>query len=99
MIKYEAKNGDVKILSVSGNVVDITADVAHMIHLVYEGLKEQDEKSAEEFKKCICFSVKDDGMVFNECCEEKKEEKADALDEINKQLDDLLKKIKAMGEK
>lgn len=92
MIKYEAENGNVEILDARGSVADITTDVAHMIHLVYEGLKEQNETEAEKFRKGICILV--DNMVFGDK-EEKKE--ADTFAEINKQLDDILEKLKRMG--
>ena len=80
MIKLDTKRGDFKHLEVSGNIVEITADVFAIIKTIYESISDEEQK--EMFRKIIVENIE---MGFDE----EKEEKNDKIDELIAILDDL----------
>ena len=80
MIKLDTKRGDFKHLEVSGNIVEITADVFAIIKTIYESISDEEQK--EMFRKIIVENIE---MGFGE----EKEEKNDKIDELIAILDDL----------
>lgn len=80
MIKLDTKRGDFKHLEVSGNIVEITADVFAIIRTIYESISDEEQK--EMFRKIIVENIK---MGFDE----EEEEKNDKIDELIAILDDL----------
>ena len=80
MIKLDTKRGDFKYLEVSGNIVEITADIFAVIKTIYESIS--DEKQKEMFRKIIVENIE---MGFDE----EEEEKNDKIDELIAILDDL----------
>ena len=87
MIKLDTKRGDFKHLEVSGNIVEITADVFAIIKTIYESISDEEQK--EMFRKIIVENIE---MGFGE--EEKKNDKIDELiailDDLNRVLDELI---------
>lgn len=80
MIKLDTKRGDFKHLEVSGNIVEITADVFAIIKTIYESISDEEQK--EMFRKIIVENIE---MGFDE----EEEEKNDKIDELISILDDL----------
>lgn len=80
MIKLDTKRGDFKHLEVSGNIVEITADVFAIIKTIYESISDEEQK--EMFRKIIVENIE---MGFDE----EEEEKNDKIDELIAILDDL----------
>lgn len=80
MIKLDTKRGDFKHLEVSGNIVEITADVFAIIKTIYESISDEEQK--EMFRKIIVENIE---MGFGE----EEEEKNDKIDELITILDDL----------
>lgn len=87
MIKLDTKRGDFKHLEVSGNIVEITADIFAIIKTIYESISDEEQK--EMFRKIIVENIK---MGFDE--EEEKNDKIDELiailDDLNRVLDELI---------
>lgn len=87
MIKLDTKRGDFKHLEVSGNIVEITADVFAIIKTIYESISDEEQK--EMFRKIIVENIE---MGFGE--EEEKNDKIDELiailDDLNRVLDELI---------
>ena len=87
MIKLDTKRGDFKHLEVSGNIVEITADVFAIIKTIYESISDEEQK--EMFRKIIMENIE---MGFGE--EEEKNDKIDELiailDDLNRVLDELI---------
>lgn len=88
MIKLDTKRGDFKHLEVSGNIVEITADVFAIIKTIYESISDEEQK--EMFRKIIVENIE---MGFGEE-EEEKNDKIDELiailDNLNRVLDELI---------
>lgn len=80
MIKLDTKRGDFKHLEVSGNIVEITADIFAIIRTIYESISDEEQK--EMFRKIIVENIE---MGFGE----EEEEKNDKIDELIAILDDL----------
>ena len=55
MIKLDTKRGDFKHLEVSGNIVEITADVFAIIKTIYESISDEEQK--EMFRKIIMENI------------------------------------------
>lgn len=89
MIKLDTKRGDFKHLEVSGNIVEITADVFAIIKTIYESISDEEQK--EMFRKIIVENIE---MGFGEEEEEEKNDKIDELiailDDLNRVLDELI---------
>lgn len=89
MIKLDTKRGDFKHLEVSGNIVEITADIFAIIKTIYESISDEEQK--EMFRKIIVENIK---MGFDEEEEEEKNDKIDeliaVLDDLNRVLDELI---------
>lgn len=87
MIKLDTKRGDFNHLEVSGNIVEITADVFAIIKTIYESISDEEQK--EMFRKIIVENIE---MGFGE--EEEKNDKIDELiailDDLNRVLDELI---------
>lgn len=87
MIKLDTKRGDFKHLEVSGNIVEITADIFAIIKTIYESISDEEQK--EMFRKIVVENIK---MGFDE--EEEKNDKIDeliaVLDDLNRVLDELI---------
>lgn len=95
MIKYESTKGKTSI-ECGGPLNEIGADILNLIHLVYDGINEQNEKSAEAFKDMITKNV---ALAFHseedmsEELEKLKKEHAEKCEEAKTDLADALKEL------
>ena len=56
MIEVKTKMGNINA-KITGNVIELAADTMIIIKNIYDSLSEQDEESAEEYRKMIVFMV------------------------------------------
>lgn len=65
MMKYE--HWDEKtMLQVEGNIIQVSADIGLLVHLIWEDLRRENPVLAEEFKRIIQFEFKDDSPTWME---------------------------------
>lgn len=100
MLRFETNNGEVEVLAVSGNTIDIVSDTMFMIRLIYDHLNDE---TKEVFRKMITESIYVAFLPADEIVNETKKKAKEvgnmdelimALDELNKTLDDLIGKDK-----
>lgn len=96
MLRFETNNGEVEVLAVSGNMIDIVSDTMFMIRMIYEHLSDE---TKEAFRKMITESIYVAFLSADEIANEAKKKAKEignmdelirALDELNKTLDDLM---------
>lgn len=57
MIEYKTKNGVRELLRITGDIGEISVEIAALINEIYFGIKKGNERVAEKFKHNIIQSV------------------------------------------
>ena len=92
MLKINIDKGSIK-MSVCGDVITISSEIASIINHIYESLNNNDKDKACKFKDCIKKMVEDDVVFMNN--KERDEYTLDLKRQVNDMIGDnsFLKKL------
>ena len=92
MLKINIDKGSIK-MSVCGDVITISSEIASIINNIYESLNSNDKDKACKFKDCIKKMVEDDVVFMND--KERDEYTLDLKRQVNDMIGDnsFLKKL------
>lgn len=65
MLKYEHWNKKT-MLQVEGNIIQVSADIGLLVHLIWEDLRRENPVLAEEFKRIIQIGFENDSPAWME---------------------------------
>ena len=65
MLKYEHWN-EKTMLQVEGNIIQVSADIGLLVHLIWEDLRREKPVLAEDFKRIIQIGFEDDSPTWKE---------------------------------
>ena len=83
MIKINIDKGSIK-MSVCGDVITISSEIASIINHIYESLNSNDKDKACKFKDCIKKMVENDVVFMND------KERAEYTLDLKRQVNDMI---------
>ena len=95
MLAFEFDKGNLKKLTIAGELKDIASETTCMLHVIYSKIKKSNKQAGEIFKAYLEFAIKC-GIIFCDDDEreknKKKENDRDFVEGIEQMLQELKRK-------